>query len=140
MSSCGTDFHSCFFFKQKTAYEMRISDWSSDVCSSDLAATVQLSLAGASLVFVDGRCHKAGGSVTAQLAGVLESPLQLEGTVSCDGARGRLALQALEPASLPVEADLVIRSEEHTSELQSLMRNSYAVFCLKQKKNTHQKH
>src|SRR3546814_10241921 len=28
----------CFFFKQKTAYEMRISDWSSDVCSSDLAA------------------------------------------------------------------------------------------------------
>src|SRR3546814_1652289 len=39
MSSC---FHVCvivfFFFKQKTAYEMRISDWSSDVCSSDLEA------------------------------------------------------------------------------------------------------
>src|SRR3546814_6841247 len=31
-----------FFFKQKTAYEMRISDWSSDVCSSDLAANEQL--------------------------------------------------------------------------------------------------
>src|SRR3546814_1279486 len=30
----------CFFFKQKTAYEMRISDWSSDVCSSDLFGTV----------------------------------------------------------------------------------------------------
>src|SRR3546814_8975378 len=30
--------YSCFFFKQKTAYEMRISDWSSDVCSSDLDA------------------------------------------------------------------------------------------------------
>src|SRR3546814_3867631 len=30
-------FFICFFFKQKTAYEMRISDWSSDVCSSDLA-------------------------------------------------------------------------------------------------------
>src|SRR3546814_9708555 len=30
----------CFFFKQKTAYEMRISDWSSDVCSSDLLFTV----------------------------------------------------------------------------------------------------
>src|SRR3546814_4102673 len=29
-------FYICFFFKQKTAYEMRISDWSSDVCSSDL--------------------------------------------------------------------------------------------------------
>src|SRR3546814_9309333 len=33
MSSC-----ECFFFKQETAYEMRISDWSSDVCSSDLLA------------------------------------------------------------------------------------------------------
>src|SRR3546814_11983051 len=32
---------SCFFFKQKTAYEMRISDWSSDVCSSDLNANDQ---------------------------------------------------------------------------------------------------
>src|SRR3546814_3163280 len=31
-----TDWHRFFFFKQKTAYEMRISDWSSDVCSSDL--------------------------------------------------------------------------------------------------------
>src|SRR3546814_2897913 len=30
-----------FFFKQKTAYEMRISDWSSDVCSSDLASSVR---------------------------------------------------------------------------------------------------
>src|SRR3546814_2380114 len=38
-------FHLCifvfFFFKQKTAYEMRISDWSSDVCSSDLSSTVR---------------------------------------------------------------------------------------------------
>src|SRR3546814_16818325 len=31
----------CFFFKQKTAYEMRISDWSSDVCSSDLAPSLR---------------------------------------------------------------------------------------------------
>src|SRR3546814_10359367 len=34
-----------FFFKQKTAYEMRISDWSSDVCSSDLAATAACDVA-----------------------------------------------------------------------------------------------
>src|SRR3546814_4446289 len=38
----------CFFFKQKTAYEMRISDWSSDVCSSDLPASA-LALVGAGL-------------------------------------------------------------------------------------------
>src|SRR3546814_11389092 len=31
----------CFFFKQKTAYEMRISDWSSDVCSSDLDSSLK---------------------------------------------------------------------------------------------------
>src|SRR3546814_8632549 len=36
-----------FFFKQKTAYEMRISDWSSDVCSSDLNLVQQLLLDGA---------------------------------------------------------------------------------------------
>src|SRR3546814_10387430 len=35
---CGLTLFVCFFFKQKTAYEMRISDWSSDVCSSDLQA------------------------------------------------------------------------------------------------------
>src|SRR3546814_3707783 len=40
-----------FFFKQKTAYEMRISDWSSDVCSSDLVARA---LAGRDLLLVDG--------------------------------------------------------------------------------------
>src|SRR3546814_9630639 len=37
-------------------------------------------------------------------------------------------------------ASMTIRSEEHTSELQSLMRISYAVFCLKKKKNTNQNH
>src|SRR3546814_5569355 len=36
MWCCVVDYVLCFFFKQKTAYEMRISDWSSDVCSSDL--------------------------------------------------------------------------------------------------------
>src|SRR3546814_8091771 len=36
LGTCGFFFQWCFFFKQKTAYEMRISDWSSDVCSSDL--------------------------------------------------------------------------------------------------------
>src|SRR3546814_5001237 len=42
----------CFFFKQKTAYEMRISDWSSDVCSSDLAEK-ETTVAGNSLLLID---------------------------------------------------------------------------------------
>src|SRR3546814_1510947 len=41
-SKVGYDMVGVFFFKQKTAYEMRISDWSSDVCSSDLAPAVAL--------------------------------------------------------------------------------------------------
>src|SRR3546814_4801277 len=48
-----------FFFKQKTAYEMRISDWSSDVCSSDLigeAIALKLARSGASVAVVD-ICH-----------------------------------------------------------------------------------
>src|SRR3546814_4618600 len=50
----------CFFFKQKTAYEMRISDWSSDVCSSDLL-DLQLTCGGRIRIFVravgDGVTH-----------------------------------------------------------------------------------
>src|SRR3546814_7473806 len=40
VSTCVGDMCSLFFFRQKTAYELRISDWSSDVCSSDLLARV----------------------------------------------------------------------------------------------------
>src|SRR3546814_5563739 len=82
----------CFFVKQKTAYEMRISDWSSDVCSSDLSAS----------------------DVSAAARLFTATPARIS-TVGL----------ALRPASR--------RSEEHTSELQSLMRISYAVFCLQKK-------
>src|SRR3546814_12750539 len=46
-----------FFFKQKTAYEMRISDWSSDVCSSDLAAEIERCPHFGARV-VDEACHQ----------------------------------------------------------------------------------
>src|SRR3546814_4161913 len=87
----------CFFFKQKTAYEMRISDWSSDVCSSDLG--VRLFLCG----------QRREGKVHGQRLPCLP--------------QGRPRRRDGRPE----------RSEEHTSELQSLMRISYAVFCLKKK-------
>src|SRR3546814_4489091 len=58
-----------FFFKQKTAYEMRISDWSSDVCSSDLLGSAlaadcvgEAAAAGASAVFVSATGAVAGGA------------------------------------------------------------------------------
>src|SRR3546814_3322362 len=103
---------------------MRISDWSSDVCSSDLDQ--------------NGRRHRHDGE---------------QGDQPAVQARSRPALLALDPQDgespgderRQAQADHQVgqqqqqnmaRSEEHTSELQSLMRISYAVFCLKTKKNT----
>src|SRR3546814_1322063 len=53
-------------------------------------------------------------------------------------SRGRMVRWMLEETGCPYRAEILDRSEEHTSELQSLMRISYAVFCLK-KKNTQTK-
>src|SRR3546814_10382032 len=112
-----------FFFKQKTAYEMRISDWSSDVCSSDIAALRRVSQA-------DGVAELMGHYFLKQQRGLaveLAMP-RIERNIALDqAARVRLA-------------ERQGRSEEHTSELQSLMRTSYAVFCLKKKKTKHIKH
>src|SRR3546814_9165903 len=60
---CVLFLHSCsfgcvvFFFKQKTAYEMRISDWSSDVCSSDLVTAVNPALASAIVAIPGGEAQ-----------------------------------------------------------------------------------
>src|SRR3546814_6796861 len=105
-----------FFFKQKTAYEMRISDWSSDVCSSDLGDRGN----GASRLHHQSVDHLEG----------LGDRLTIEG--SDDNV---LELRPVQKASVIFLAE--VRSEEHTSELQSLMRSSYAVFCLKKKTKKH---
>src|SRR3546814_1174661 len=108
-----------FFFKQKTAYEMRISDWSSDVCSSDLRLRPRRSRRGPRRAAAPG--SDRGSNCASAAAG---SGRWCSSVSSVLGAAGRHA-----------------SSEEHTSELQSLMRISYAVFCLKKKKtktaNTH---
>src|SRR3546814_7563927 len=123
-------FYVLCFFKQKTAYEMRISDWSSDVCSSDLAARQHADVRA-------GRGNRA------------------ERVARQHRDRNRHVLQAFlealrghddvaEPAVFDGGTDGCVlrgggcgpRSEEHTSELQSLMRNSYAVFCFQKKKKT----
>src|SRR3546814_3991143 len=103
---------------------MRISDWSSDVCSSDLSElSHQLSV---------GRLHHEG------LSAVRTSVERRADRGANHGFRQRLTsrcdlvvcVDQLRSRSEPASD----RSEEHTSELQSLMRNSYAVFCLKKKK------
>src|SRR3546814_2874855 len=52
-----------FFFKQKTAYEMRISDWSSDVCSSDLASGRHRQIRRPSARYASGRRRGEGGGL-----------------------------------------------------------------------------
>src|SRR3546814_4015501 len=99
---------------------MRISDWSSDVCSSDLQGFQHLGSSRAGAVLWQG----------APIAWPTLPP----------GAAADLMLQC-DPDRI-IQQDYTpeeIRSEEHTSELQSLMRISYAVFCLKKKKTKNDK-
>src|SRR3546814_2528122 len=111
---------------------MRISDWSSDVCSSDLIP-----------VHVGHAVAPRRRAVT--FDHLVEFGNAQLGTVEVHDPRppailghprhrdiGEIGERIAERRQLPVEH----RSEEHTSELQSLMRISYAVFCLKKKTNT----
>src|SRR3546814_1301124 len=110
-----------FFFKQKTAYEMRISDWSSDVCSSDLAAEAKYLRTGWSPLKQVGAPQRYA------------TPLHCS-SLKCGIAADQffsLSTSLLAPIQGIMARSLAPRSEEHTSELQSLMRTSYAVFCLK---------
>src|SRR3546814_10273893 len=140
-----------FFFKQKTAYEVRISDWSSDVCSSDLhrpafaAGEVEegkggLGRAGQAVCGADlpheiqRRRVRGEQDVVAVVDAALELGI-LVGAAATAGLGGGFVERDL-PAGLgkAQRGRKPGRSEEHTSELQSLMRISYAVFCLKKKK------
>src|SRR3546814_3130128 len=116
---------SVFFFKQKTAYEMRISDWSSDVCSSDLdAAGHQARIAG-------WPCTTMPDTITASFTLKLEGRL-LDFAVAVPSRP--IMLRELLPSLFEFNRQLLDhRSEEHTSELQSPMRISYAVLCWKKK-------
>src|SRR3546814_3555626 len=106
---------------------MRISDWSSDVCSSDLnfaektlkmkARCFQRAFSWDGTIFASIRSARCNGPRRPPIADPRRCPNSTQALRRAPGA--------------PHQG----RSEEHTSELQSLMRISYAVFCLK-KKNT----
>src|SRR3546814_7908800 len=177
-----------FFFKQKTAYEMRISDWSSDVCSSDLSFVRDLfrkngfrrdGVGGSDQARIISRILQgqdvvgllptgAGKSLPYMLAGLLLPGMTLyvgplisllqdqaerlreagighvEYISSAQGQEAReTALERVQSQGtrflLVSPERFLTRSEEQTSELQSLMRISYAVFCLKKNKINTQK-
>src|SRR3546814_2632810 len=144
-----------FFFKQKTAYEMRISDWSSDVCSSDLLGIFdrrgvehRRDSERLGALCCDRKIHRIAerrarvAARSEQRARRYEDARKryvggappVEGPIAFDAnARGLGIDDEKRERSVPRSADARRRSEEHTSELQSLMRISYAVFCLKKK-------
>src|SRR3546814_3221046 len=126
-----------FFVKQKTAYELRISDCSSDVCSADLAHE-QLG-ARPEAVGADGEDRVLALLVLAQMRAQARQqhvhPERLDDVIV--GAR----VETEDRIGIARRTGEHHRSEEHTSELQSLMRISYAVLRLKQiktKPNDHQ--
>src|SRR3546814_10764273 len=120
---------------------MRISDWSSDVCSSDLHRP----------------CRRRGDrSVSGWMQHLIVAPILLplavSGLLLAFDERRRALKRLVSLATVAALVGIAVmllwlvtdgfgldaasRSEEHTSELQSLMRISYAVFCLKKKTNT----
>src|SRR3546814_1787444 len=115
---------------------MRISDWSSDVCSSDLSSFFTGALAGSRLAATDSTTHAA---TTARRKRVRAVSSGIEPTTSASHSAGETINAAANRTGGEAGFNSVMRSppgrsEEHTSELQSLMRISYAVFCLKKKK------
>src|SRR3546814_3552744 len=149
-----------FFLKQKTAYERRMSDWSSDVCSSDLAAVLRGRWArgasgGAGVVGfagfgaavgprgvlpgcgmrarpIGGGCGVAecwGGGVFGVCGwGMVKFLFSFSFRGLC-GAGEKIGRQRVSPRRGVIRLTVWARSEEHTSELQSLMRISYADCC-----------
>src|SRR3546814_6652127 len=139
---------------QKTAYDLRISDWSSDVCSSDLLVErlgggdehrFGVAILHALRIAIGGEAHR--GAIRAGDGGDSFDDLEQQAkavlgaaAVAIGAEIGAVAQELVDQIAVRgVELDTVepggkrVRSEEHTSELQSLMRISYAVFCLKKK-------
>src|SRR3546814_2474556 len=131
-----------FFCKQKTAYELRISDWSSDVCSSDLydmalrivpaqieRLEVEIDAMNAALAPLTSFILPGGTEAAARLHLARAVARRAERAAVAAGATRDLNPLAI--AYLNRLSDPLFRSEEHTSELQSLMRISYDVLCVK---------
>src|SRR3546814_6180746 len=129
-----------FCSKEMTAYEVRISDWSSGVCSSDLPEILRDKALGEAAAAPGmeemtasagtRRMERSSGWIAGGL--FMSFSLALPAFVSMSGSADTpVAAPSTVPAESPAVAAardwLALRSEEHTSELQSLMRISYAV-------------
>src|SRR3546814_9669284 len=112
---------------------MRISDWSSDVCSSDLPYPDRVADLFLAIAERSSNCE-----IVASIAAIgdrLQLSRHFDAMILADV---EAEYRRIEAAVADAEPQAQIRSEEHTSELQSLMRISYAVFCLKTKKKNYE--
>src|SRR3546814_1820286 len=127
---------------------MRISDWSSDVCSADLSSSVRLHLVSCLRLYTtwcrsvkphEPRSLTNEKPQTPPRPGLLylRSCRQAQRQTSFPIGSWPVAIRTFRWATFLSSSRNAARSEEHTSELQSLMRSSYAVFCLKKKKKRH---
>src|SRR3546814_1534943 len=116
---------------------MRISDWSSDVCSSDLLGNADTqSWYGIIVQATDTPALVTNLSTKARSEALVQRSIIGEVAATSTSLAAR-AISTPNDAGMSGKSGWYIRSEEHTSELQSLMRISYAVFCLKKKKHIH---
>src|SRR3546814_8434400 len=129
---------------------MRISDWSSDVCSSDLIQLRRMADWHATRLRYAQKIWHAASKLSALRVPVLPDGIEhaaykcyvfLRPSMLVPAWSHERIMQAIAAQGVPVYSgscsevylEKAFRSEEHTSELQSLMRISYAVFCLKKK-------
>src|SRR3546814_7297956 len=134
---------------------MRISDWSSDVCSSDLSPSTNSSRiwkrrtsAITTVVDLASTVSNSLHSIETGAEAMRGAATTLDGTtlmpasaISSNSAGASMQVKLMASASSSatrLTTNSPVRSEEHTSELQSLMRISYAVLCLKKTKNKKQ--
>src|SRR3546814_4448614 len=121
---------------------MRISDWSSDVCSSDLRGLTRGSCSDsgswnqAGNGWDVGRWRRPCRARANGVAGWAEGRLAMASPAGTNGCKSAICPLASANDRRVAPEGQECRSEEHTSELQSLMRISYAVFCLKKKKKS----
>src|SRR3546814_2967541 len=104
---------------------MRISDWSSDVCSSDICCGLITWRHKMQQIVGFAGVSGAADCLAARRRPTRRQPARSHHLRRDAGSTDRAGMETSECGLR------VVRSEEHTSELQSLMRNSYAVFCLK---------
>src|SRR3546814_10268203 len=116
---------------------MRISDWSSDVCSSDLPGRCSGSRISSATEFVAARAVTMVAFMVPRYVDVRSKLIVVTVALLLAACQTTSGTHQVYPGTTGPEGEPLStppkRSEEHTSELQSLMRISYAVFCLKKK-------